>query len=192
MVEHRKRQIRRCDGRFDGFRINCEQIPILPACVVHWVWDDPRRIPCLLLWNSSRDGEVKEALRVARFAPTTKLQEADSEARRTDGSTVPIYLVWRRQPHGGRSLLLRCWRCQRPSRALYGAKVGHDGRFYVARRADWECRTCAKLRYSSEGGYLRPRMLFRAFGNLPRPELWLPDVFTSPQEAVEAGLCTYS
>ena len=68
-----------------------------------------------------------------------------------------------------------------PSRALYGAKVGNDGRFYVARRADWECRMCAKLRYSSEGGYLRPGKQFRAFGNFPRPELWLPYVFTSPQ-----------
>jgi hypothetical protein len=76
--------------------------------------------------------------------------------------------------------------------ALYGAKVGDDGRFYLAQRAEWECRTCAKLRYSSEGGYLRPGMLFRAFGNFPRPELWLPYVFTSPQEAVEAGFCTHS
>jgi hypothetical protein len=193
MVEHGKRQIRRCDGRFYGFRLNCEQVPILPAWVVHSVWDDPRHIPYPLVWNSSRDGEVKEAIRVARFLSETKLQEADAvEARRTDGSTVPIYLVWRRQPHGGRSLLLRCWRCHGLSRALYGAKVGDDGRFYVAERADWECRTCAKLRYSSEGGYLRPGMLFRAFGNFPRPELWLPYVFTSPQEAVEAGFCTHS
>jgi hypothetical protein len=49
-----------------------------------------------------RDGEVKEAVRVARFVLKTELQEAEAvEARRTDGSTVPIYLVWRRQPHGG-------------------------------------------------------------------------------------------
>jgi hypothetical protein len=157
------------------------------------VWDDPRQIPYLLAWNSSRDGQVKEAIRVAHFVSETKLQEDDAvEARRMDGSTVAIYLVWRRQPHGGRTLLLRCGRCQRPSRALYGAKVGDDGRFYAAKRADWECRRCAKLRYTSEGGYLRPRVLFRAFGNFPRPELWLPYVFTSPQGAAEAGFCTYS
>jgi hypothetical protein len=92
---------------------------------------------------------VKEAVRIARFAPRTDLYEADSvEIKRTDGSTVPVYLEWRPQPRGGRSLLLRCWSC----RALYGARVGDDGRFYVVRRADWECRTCAMLRYSSEGG----------------------------------------
>jgi len=190
MVEQGIRQIRRRNGRFCGFRINCEQVPIFPAWVVHWVWDDPRQIPYLLIWNSSRDGQVKEAIRVARFVPRTKFQEADAvEARRTDRSTVATYLVWRRLPHGGRTLLLRCWACQRPSRALYGAKVGDDGRFYVARRADRECRRCPKLRYSSEGGYLRPGMLLRPFGNLPRPELWLPCVFTSPEEAAEAGFC---
>ncbi len=67
MVEHRKRQIRRRDGRFYGFRIDCEQVPILPAWVVHWVWDDPRRIPYLLVWNNSRDGQVKEAVTGSAF-----------------------------------------------------------------------------------------------------------------------------
>jgi len=189
MVEQRKRQIRRSSGRFYGFRINCEQVPILPAWAVRWVWDDPRRIPHLLIWKSSRDGEVKEAIHVARFVPRNNLPETDSvRVQRTDGSTVPIYLAWRWQPHGGRSLLLRCWRCQRPRRALYGWRVGDDGRYYVARRADWECRTCAMLRYSSEGGYLRPTglgrlgrlgVMLRAYGNLPRPESWFPYVFTS-------------
>src|SRR5882757_2695739 len=101
MVEQRIRQIRRRGGRFYGFRINCEQVPVLPAWLVHWLWDDPRQIPYLLAWSSDRDGQVKEAIRVARFVSETKLQEADAvEARRTDGSTVAIYLVWRRQPHG--------------------------------------------------------------------------------------------
>ncbi len=153
---------------------------------------DPRHSSYLLVWNSSRDGRVEEAVRVARFVPETKLQEADAvETRRTDGSTVAIYFVWRRQPRGGRTLLLRCWRCERPRRALYGAKVSDNGRYYVPRKADWECRTCSQLRYSSEGGYLRPSKQYRAFGNFPRPDLWLPYVFTSPQKAVEAGLCAY-
>jgi hypothetical protein len=76
-------------------------------------------------------------------------------------------------------------------------RLGMMGVFCVARRTDWECRTCAMLRYSSEGGYLRPSglgrlgqlsVMLRAFGNLPRPESWLPYVLTSPQEAAEAGL----
>jgi hypothetical protein len=45
---------------------------------VHWVWDDPRRIPYLLVWNNSRDGQVKESVRVARSVPKTILQEADA------------------------------------------------------------------------------------------------------------------
>jgi len=189
MVEQRKRQIRRSGGRFHGFRVNCEQVPMLPAWAVHWVWDDPRRISYLLVWKSCRDGEVKEAVRVARFVPQTNLPEADSvEIKRTDGSTVPVYLAWRWQPHGGRSLLLRCWGCQRPCRSLYGAEVGDDGRFYRAVRADWKCRTCAKLRYSSEGGIrvrwdgAASRLLGRPV-NSPRPEPWLPFVFTSKDQA---------
>ena len=34
MVEQQKRQIRRNGGRFHGFRVNCEQAPMLPAFVV--------------------------------------------------------------------------------------------------------------------------------------------------------------
>jgi hypothetical protein len=69
---------------------------------------------------------------------------------------------------------------------LYGAKVDDDGHFCVV-RADWLCRACARLRYSSEDGYLCPGIIFRAFGKLPRPALWLPYVFTSPQDAAPAG-----
>jgi len=65
----------------------------------------------------------------------------------------------------------------------------------------WRCRLCARLRYSSEGGYLRPTglgrmgrlgVMLRAYGNLPRPKSWLPCVFTSPEEAAEAGICELS
>jgi hypothetical protein len=42
---------------------------MLPAWIVRRVWDDPRRIPYLLVWKGRRDGEVKEAVRVARFVP---------------------------------------------------------------------------------------------------------------------------
>jgi hypothetical protein len=55
-------------------------------------------------------------------------------------------------------------------------------------RIGWRCRSCARLRYSSEGGYLYPGVMFRAFGNLPRPESWLPYVFTSIEEAAEAPI----
>jgi hypothetical protein len=89
------------------------------------------------------------------------------------------------------SLLLRCLRCGRVCRSLYGARVKDDGRFFVV-RADWCCRACAKLRYSSEGGYLCPGIIFRAFGNLPRPDLWLPYVFTSPRDAAAAGFIEVS
>ena len=55
--------------------------------------------------------------------------------------------------------------------------VGAPGECFSSnrvRRTDWRCRSCNRLRYSSEGGYLHPGAMFRAFGNLPRPESWLP------------------
>lgn len=126
--------------------MNCEQVPMLPAWAVRWVWDDPRQTPYLLTWKTARDGKVKEAVRVMRMVPRPGDAEAPSvEVKRSDGSVVPVYLVWRWQPHGGRSLLLRCWSCRQPCRALYDARVGVDGRFYTIRRGDWECRRCAKL-----------------------------------------------
>ena len=200
MVEQGKRHIRRSGGRFYGFRLNCEQVPMLPAWTVRQVWDYPGGIPYLLVWKSDRGGEVKAAVRVARFVPKSNLPEADSvEIRRADGSAVPIYLEWQWQPHGGHSLLLRCSRCQMPCRALYGAKVGTDGRFYLARRADWECRTCCTLRHSSEGGALVirsrsaiGRLILQSLGRRrsPRPEPWLPYIFSSPRDAAAAGVCT--
>jgi hypothetical protein len=196
-MENKGKSLRRWGGRFVAFRIDCERVPQLPAWAVRWVWEDPRRIPYLLLWKHPRDGVIKDAVRIARPIPRTNLPEADSvEIKRADGSTVPIYLAWRRQPHGGRCLLLRCWQCQRPSRALYGWRVGNDGRYYRAELADWQCRRCAGLSYASEGDallYHRSSVVSRIF-RLPyaavsssRPEVWLPYVFSSPEDAAQAG-----
>lgn len=48
---------------------------------------------------------------------------------------------------------------------------------------------CGTLR---KAGTLSPGVRFRALGNLPRPESWLPYVFISPQEAAELGVCKLS
>ena len=134
----------------------CESVPCLLAWTVQRIWDDPRRIPYLLIWRGSHDGKVKEAARIRRGIPGTMpgigIPEGPFvEVKRTDGSIVNVYLVWRGQPHGGRSLLLKCL-CGNPCRALYGFKVGYGPRFYEVHRADWRCRYCNGLRYSSEGG----------------------------------------
>jgi len=186
MLEQRKRIRRGWNGRYSGFRINCEQVPLLPASVVRRVWDDPRDIPYVLTWRGRQDGIKKEEVRIYRNPPGCTLPGTDSvEIVPIYSSNVQIFIEWRRQPHGGRSLLLRCSRCERPSRALYGVKVGDDGRYYVARRANWECRQCAGLRYSSEGGALvmrggvLSRLLRRPFPDVssPRPQPWLPNGF---------------
>jgi hypothetical protein len=190
-----RRHIRRgYNGRFLGFRINCEYVPLLPAWAVQWMWEDPRRIPYLLAWKHRREGTWSDAVRLTRLRPKTHISEADAvEIKRGDGSIVPVYLAWRRQPKGGRILLLKCWRCQKPCRALYGWKIGDDGHYYKAVQGDWQCRRCAELRYSSEGGALlirggiMSRILrqpFPAFSS-PRPESWFPHVFTSLDDAID-------
>jgi hypothetical protein len=195
MVEQGKHIRRGWNGRYLGFRINREQVPTLPAWAVRRVWDDPRKIPYLFVWKGRSDGVLKEAVRVVRNVPQPNFLEADSvEIKRTDGSTVTVNLVWQGQIHGGRSLLFQCGLCQKPSRALYGAKVGDDGRYYRAVRADWGCRRCAGLRYSSEGGALvmRGGILSRIFRrpiasvSCPRPDVWHPYVFTDLDQAIDA------
>src|SRR5260370_3912785 len=95
MVEQAKRQIWRKGGRFYGYRINCEQVPMLGACTVRAILDDPRMIPYLVIWKSRKGNEVKQAVRLARSVPRTNLSEVESvDIKWPDGSTVRVYLVW--------------------------------------------------------------------------------------------------
>ena len=48
-------------------RLNCENMPVIPAWLVRSNFDDPRRIPYLLVWKDERDGVIKEAVRLARY-----------------------------------------------------------------------------------------------------------------------------
>lgn len=184
----------RCEGRFYGRRVNCERVPMLPALAVREVLDDPRKIPYLLVWKSSWDGEVKEAVRLAYLGRTPYLPEADSiEVKRTDGSVVHLRAFKRSLPrNGGRVLLLACPWCCTLRRALYGWEP--NGEFAsTLRRAQWQCRSCAGLRYASEGSalVLRSRCaMLRPLSGLssPRPDPWYPYVFSSPSDAIAAGL----
>jgi hypothetical protein len=199
MVEQH-RQSRGWHQHFIGSwaRLNCENMPVIPAWLVRSNLDDPRRIPYLLVWKDERhDGRIKEAVRLARYVEPSNSRTADNfvELKRTDGSATVLRIAWRMLPrNGGRALFLLCPYCGRPRRHVYGwewdSSSGWSNR---VRSIGWRCRSCARLRYSCEGGYLRGRgrgalaAMFRAFGNLPRPESWLPHVFTSPGEAADAG-----
>jgi hypothetical protein len=175
------KQIRRYDGRFAGFRVNCEQVPQLPACAVREVWDDPRQVPYLLLWRSRWDGEVKEAVRVRRSSGGAIPGYDLVEIKRRHGGAVRVRLLWQALPRGsGRGLLLECSFCGKPCRALY--------------RKAWECRKCSGLRYVSEGGALLIRYapLLRNLG-CPGPvackrlEPWHPLIFSNPDHAAVLG-----
>ena len=166
---------------------------LLAAWLMRSNLNDPRKIPYLLIWKDARDGEIKEAVRLARFVEPSNSRVTDDhvELKRTDGSATVLRIVWRILPrNGGRALLLVCSYCNTPRRHVYGWEWdSFSGWSNRVRSVSWRCRSCARLRYASEGGYLRPGVMFRDFGNLPRPEFWLPNVFTSPAEAAEAGVC---
>ena len=192
----RRKQGRGSHGHFLGFwaRLNCENIPVIPAWLVRSNLNDPRRIPYLLVWKDERHGgEIKEAVRLARYVEPSNSRVTDDhvELKRTDGSATVLRIVWRMLPrNGGRALLLVCSYCNTPRRHVYGWEWdSFSGWSNRVRQISWRCRSCARLRYSSEGGYLCPGIMWRALGNLPRPESWLPLVFTSLEEAAKAGVC---
>jgi hypothetical protein len=177
-------------------------MPVIPAWLVRRFLNDVRRAPYLLVWKDDRhDGKIMEAVRLARYVEPTSSRVNDNyvELKRSNGSATVLPIVWRMLPrNGGRCLFLLCPYCNTPRRHVYGWEWDSiSGWSNSVRRISWRCRRCARLRYSSEGGYLRPTGLGRlghlgvmlaAYGNLPRPKLWLPYVFTSPEEAAEVGI----
>jgi hypothetical protein len=190
-----RKQGRRSDGHFLGFwaRLNCENMPVIPAWLVRSNLDDPRRIPYLLVWKDDiHDGKIMEAVRLAYFTACGREANDYVELKRTDESTTVLRIVWRTLPrNGGRALFLFCPHCETPRRHVYGWEWDSvSGWSNRVRNISWRCRSCARLRYPSEGGYLCGPRMFRTLGNLPPPESWLPYVFTSPEEAAEAGLIT--
>jgi hypothetical protein len=162
-------------------------MPVIPAWLVRRCLDDPRKIPYLLIWKDEiHGGRIMEAVRLSRYVGDDNYVEI----KRTDGDYTLLRTVWRRLPrNGGQALLLHCFYCNTPRRHVYGWEWdSFSGWSNRVRSVSWRCRTCARFRYSSEGGYLNPGVMFRALGNLPRPDLWLPYVFTSIDDAVAAGL----
>ena len=196
----------RYGGRFYGFRVNCESVPRLPAAVVRWALDDPRRRPYVFLWRDwraddiqrIRPDEIREALFVARYTPKETVlngyRYAESvppgeewvSASTLDGkseepgSGIARALRVIRVPlprNGGRALLLVCpgFGCGKPRRHLYAWEIIGSR---VARRP-WLCRTCARLRFASEGEGRN------TWGPYPRYP-WDPYVFSSLEQAQDA------
>src|ERR1700674_5737021 len=87
----------RYGGRFFGRRVNCEQVPLLPAWAVAQVLDDPQKVPYLLVWKSS-DDTVQEAVHVAPHREPGLV-----EIRRHDGTNNLIRAISRQLPRNGGS-----------------------------------------------------------------------------------------
>jgi hypothetical protein len=190
MVRRGARALQGADGRFFGRRVNCEQVPLLPAWAVARVLDDPRKIPYALVWSDLHE-TVQEAVRVAPHGDGGAV-----EVRRRGGTSNFIRTVSRPLPrNGGSALFLICPGCQIPRRGLYGWEPG--GRFTSsAVSSNWRCRACNKLRYASEGGALLIRgrglgqLMLETIEGRPRsdrPEPWYPSVRVARRTA-KAGI----
>jgi hypothetical protein len=123
-VEQRK-QGRGSHQHFTGSwaRLNCENMPVIPAWLVRINLNDPRRISYLLVWKDARDGQIKEAVRLARYVDPhdSRAESNHVELKRPDGSTTILRVVWRMLPrNGGRALFLLCPYCDTPRRHVYG------------------------------------------------------------------------
>lgn len=181
------RQKRGWHEHFVGeLRVNSEIVPRLPAWAVRWVLDDPRGSPYLLLWRTedrpiSGIGEFAEAVRVSalpgRPPPICSGEEWVSVTQHWRmGFVHALRLLRRPLPrHGGKALFLLCPRCGKPRRYLYAWGVA--GPRLTPR--PWHCRSCAGLRFASEGEGRNP------WGPYPR-DPWDPYVFSSVKRAAEA------
>lgn len=191
-------------GRFFGRRVNCEQVPALPAWILGRVLTDPREMPYLLVWRSRYDNVVQEAVRVASYREPPGQYPLDwsgwVEIKRPDMTRTLIRTLLRTLPRNrAQTRLAICPTCQNPRRTLYAWEVDSWGQYKTsARTSAWKCRACAGLRYTSEGGVLVLRSRgswFRALemtygrSHSPCPKSWLPEAYTSRQEMLEAGFC---
>ena len=195
MVGQRKHR-RDWHQRYFGPRANCESVPCLPAGVVAWVLDDPRRVPYLVLWQDRYSEAIIEAVRVSVYSGLDSLDRDFDwtgwvEVKRTNGTRSSlVQTVERALPrNGGVARLVVCPNCQRLRRALYAWEVDPC---YTnsARVARWRCRVCAGLRYASEGGALvlhpctdlgRQIEAFEGVSKSPRPTPWYPYASADPR-----------
>jgi hypothetical protein len=195
MVHYGKASIRGWNGRYVGPRVNCEYVPCLPAGALSWVLDDPRQVPYLMVWRDEDSGRILLASRVTAYTGMNDQElEVDGgrlvEIKGTDGRPNWILTIERPLPRNeGKARILVCPRCQRPRRALYPWKL-NPARPHAVFTSTWQCRSCARLRYASEGGALLMRS--RVFGtwSSDRPDSWYPFVFSSPDDAIAARLWT--
>lgn len=86
------------DGRFFGRRVNCEQVPRLPASIVARVLADPEEVPYLLVWKSPSNGTVQEAVRIVPFSEPPDRGGLDLGID-WSGREPQLYRFHRPQPH---------------------------------------------------------------------------------------------
>ena len=161
-MEHNRNAFR-YQGRFIGERrVNCESIPRLPAILIRRLLDNPQYLPCCLEWHWLSGCEVEEGIKVEHIDCRNSIRMT-----RNSGATQIVRIGWMPLPrYGGFGLMFACHFCEGWRRFLYGwTKSGNE-----VKRASWRCRTCAELRYASEGMWIPHGWRY------PRTPPWEPSI----------------
>lgn len=167
-------------GRFFALRVNCEQVPSLPAWAIRMVLDDPRSLAQLFIWKWPWDGKIEDVILVKRVVSPTCFPDVEAlELRRSARNITGVHVFRRPMPrNGGYDIFMECPDCRSLKRALYSWTAG-GAITRSAFQSEWRCRTCARLSYASEGGAPLARsrgIVGKIFGiaRAPRPKSWLP------------------
>ena len=168
-------RVRSDEGRFVGVRVNEEEVPRLPIFPAQWAIEDPRQRPYLVVWGN---GAYALKMAVSEGGKAVVVTLPGGESRR-----IPI--LRRRLPKGsGTSLFYVCPWCRKPRRFLYLQTLsGNELVDYMGPR----CRSCAGLRFASQGRYRSKlaREFAPILGRRPRRP-WDPWAVSDPRVAEKA------
>lgn len=202
-MEQRK-QRRGWNGHFLGFwaRLNCENMSVIPAWIVRSNLNDPRRIPYVLVWKDDRhDGEIKEAVRLARFVEPSNSRVTDNyvELKRTEGA--PQFSVSFGECCPGTAGGPCCWSAPTTTRRAVTSTVGNDIAFRDGRTESGasvgdaarvlNCATLPKAAICGEAGVVRWGPYF-ALSETCHDQSRGFLTCSLPEAAAEVGVCELS
>jgi hypothetical protein len=157
-------------GRFDGPRVNVDQVPRLPIFPAQWTLEDPRGRTYLVFWT--RHDEIVRAL---LMAPSDDGREVVLSTPYISRRRVALE---RRRQWGGQVIFYVCAGCNRPRRSLYpwemiNGRLLHD--------LNPRCAQCARLRYPCQGRRGPGTTVEPWASSRPSVEPWEPRAASDPR-----------
>ncbi len=157
-------------GRFNGFRVNLNQVPRLPILPARWTLDDPRGRTYFVFWT--------DPIKLARALFMASSDDGNAVVLSTPYILRRRIALERRYQWGGRVLFYVCAGCNRPRRYLYPWEM-IDGR--LVHDLSLRCAQCARLRYPCQGGRGPGTTVEPWASSRPSVEPWEPRAVSDPR-----------